>query len=84
LQVNQTVRFRLHKLPRNTEQVIAVVDPNQEVVEISEKNNDLSLKIAKKLPEIMPAPLDDVDVWVVPKAMDDEAADGPANSESQD
>ena len=75
LRVNQTVRFRLHLLPPGTSELIATVDPDNKVAEISEQNNDLFFQLAKPQPEVAPAPLEDVDIWVLPPAAAAEPAD---------
>ena len=66
LQVNQSLRFRLYALPSGHLNVVARVDPNHQVVELSERNNDLSTERAAHSPAVEPAMLEDVDVWMTP------------------
>jgi hypothetical protein len=61
LQVNQTVRIRVHWLPTGQLQAIAFVDPDLRVVENDESNNSRAIAVAGP---IAPASLEDVDVWV--------------------
>jgi len=63
----QSIRFRLHAIPQGHLQAIARVDPGNRVAETNERNNDLRVEIAARPPTAELAPLDDVDVWVVPK-----------------
>jgi len=84
LQVNQSIRFRLHALPGGPVHAIAEVDPYHQVAETNEQNNDLTIKIASPPPAIEPALLDDVDIWVAPKGIDRKAAGGPVSNDRQD
>jgi hypothetical protein len=65
LQVNQTVRIRVHWLPIGGLQALAYVDPDSQVIENNESNNNRTILIAGP-PSPQPTPLDDVDVWVRP------------------
>jgi hypothetical protein len=63
LQVNQTVRIRVHWLPIGQLQAIAYVDPDFRVIENNELNNSREIAVAGP---IQPSSLEDVDVWVQP------------------
>ena len=80
---NQSVRFRLHALPSGHVQVIAQVDPHNRVAETNELNNDLRTDIVTR-PPVAPAPLDDVEVWVVPNVQDVEGEGAPTNNARQE
>ena len=66
LKVNQSLRFQLNALPRGHVQMIAQVDPDQKVPELSEQNNELNADI-----DLQPEELAVVDVWVTPNDNDD-------------
>ncbi len=78
LQVNQSLRFRLHALPGGHVEVVAEVDPNHRVAEINEQNNELRLGIAPEPPAAEPVALRDVEVWIVPEAPLEDREGGPA------
>jgi subtilase family serine protease len=63
LLVNQSIRYRLRSVPQDHVQATAHVDPYNRVVELNEKNNDLSLEIFNQPTEL----IEDVDVWVEPQ-----------------
>jgi len=78
LQVNQSLRFRLHSLPGGHVEVVAQVDPEHQVAETNEQNNELSIGLAPQ-PPAEPAALQDVEVWIVPEVLDENREGDPAS-----
>jgi hypothetical protein len=72
LQVNQTVRIRVHWLPIGQLQAIAYVDPDFRVIENNESNNSRAIAVAGP---IQSSSLEDVDVWVQPSGAVNENRD---------
>ena len=64
LAVGQSVQIRLRAVPLHDVQFACVVDPDQEVAEISELNNDRSLAVAPR--PIPPQVLQDEAQWQEP------------------